>query len=609
MTAKKLFLFCMLLLCQIVCAQQDTIVKLKEVVVSDPYLKSFSKTQSVQVLNDSVIRKNAASLSSLLNYNSVVYFKENGLGMVSSPSFRGTTASQTAVIWNGININSQLHGQTDFNTITTRDFSSITVRSGGGSAIYGSSAIGGSIHLNNELTFKKQFSNELFLSYGSFNTLGANYKTIVSGDKATANISISRNSSDNDYEYPEQHGRRNNNGQFYNTSMNVAFGYKINAFQLLKIYSQFFESERHFSGTIASDSKNKYREYNTRNLLEWLVQYDKIKSSARVAFLSEQYQYFTDYDKPDFETSTAETFIGKYDFGYAITNRWEINSSVDYTQTKGTGESIKNATRYTSSLALMTKYRFFKNLQTEWCLRKEESNAYKSPWLFSFGMNAAVASFYNLKINVSRNFRMPTFNDLYWKFGGNPNLEPERSIQYELGHEFHGKGFRFSATAYYNDIDNLLRWKPTNGFWSPENVGSVASYGAEFLLDCERNIGAHTFKLTSTYAYTISKDKESNHQLTYVPYHKFTGGLGYSYKKLSIDYQFLFNGAVFILDDDQTILKEYAVSNISIDYHFGTKNTYSLGFRILNLADENYQNVPSRPLPGRNFNINLTIKI
>jgi outer membrane cobalamin receptor len=44
---------------------------------------------------------------------------------------------QTAVIWNGININSQLLGQTDFNTITTQDFNSIVVRAGGGSAIYG----------------------------------------------------------------------------------------------------------------------------------------------------------------------------------------------------------------------------------------------------------------------------------------------------------------------------------------------------------------------------------------------------------------------------------------------------------------------------------------
>ena len=58
----------------------------------------------------------------------------------------------------------------------TKDFDNITVRAGGGSAIYGSSAMGGSIHLNNELIFKNQFQNELFLSYGSFNTFGGNYK-------------------------------------------------------------------------------------------------------------------------------------------------------------------------------------------------------------------------------------------------------------------------------------------------------------------------------------------------------------------------------------------------------------------------------------------------
>jgi iron complex outermembrane receptor protein len=104
-----------------------------------------------------------------------VYFKENGNGMVSSPSFRGTTAQQTAVIWNGININSQLNGQTDFNTLTSRDFNSIVVRSGGGSVIYGSGAIGGTIHLNNEFSFKDKFENQLRLDFGSFSTYSANY--------------------------------------------------------------------------------------------------------------------------------------------------------------------------------------------------------------------------------------------------------------------------------------------------------------------------------------------------------------------------------------------------------------------------------------------------
>lgn len=100
--------------------------------------------------------------------------------MVSSPSFRGTTASQTAVLWNGININSQTTGQTDFNTINTRGFDQIVVKPGGSGVEDGSNAIGGSIYLENILEYHKGFRNSVFLNYGSFNTYGVNYKTAYS---------------------------------------------------------------------------------------------------------------------------------------------------------------------------------------------------------------------------------------------------------------------------------------------------------------------------------------------------------------------------------------------------------------------------------------------
>jgi iron complex outermembrane receptor protein len=268
MTAKKLFLFCVLLLCQMTFAQND-IIAIAEVNVSDVPLKNFSHTQSVTVLNDSILERNGTSLTTLLNYNSVLYFKENGLGMVASPAFRGTTAQQTAVIWNGININSQFNGQTDFNTISSQDFDNVTVRAGGGSSIYGSSAIGGSIHLNNTLHFGNEFRNEFQTSYGSFNTFGANYKLSASNEKVSLQAGISMNSSENDYEFLDKKNRYNENGQFYNTSYNADFGYKIDDTNYLKLYSQTFEGERHFSGTIASKSKSKYQDLNSRNLLEW----------------------------------------------------------------------------------------------------------------------------------------------------------------------------------------------------------------------------------------------------------------------------------------------------------------------------------------------------
>ena len=95
--------------------------------------------------------------------------------MVSSPSFRGTTAQQTAVLWNGVNINSQLTGQTDFNTILSSNFNSISLKYGGGSVLYGTSAIGGSVHLNSGFSNEPGKHHFFQSGYGSFNTYEVSY--------------------------------------------------------------------------------------------------------------------------------------------------------------------------------------------------------------------------------------------------------------------------------------------------------------------------------------------------------------------------------------------------------------------------------------------------
>src|SRR5690625_701661 len=112
-------------------AQQDT-VKLEEAIFTANQNLTEIQTQSLISISDSIIERIQPSLTQLLNFNSNIYFKESGAGMVSSPSFRGTTASQTVVLWNGININFKTTGQTDFNIINVRGFDHIEIKSRGG---------------------------------------------------------------------------------------------------------------------------------------------------------------------------------------------------------------------------------------------------------------------------------------------------------------------------------------------------------------------------------------------------------------------------------------------------------------------------------------------
>lgn len=594
-------------MCQCVFAQQDAIV-LSEVVVSDSQLKNFTETKNIQVLNDSVIEKNLASLTSLLNYNSTIYFKENGLGMVSSPSFRGTTAQQTAVIWNGININSQLNGQTDFNTISTRDFNSVSIQAGGGSTIYGSSAIGGSIHLSNNLSFKKQFCNDLYLSYGSYNTLNGNYKVIVSNEKWSAQVNISRNSSDNDYDYLDTENQKNENGQFYNMSLNADFGYKINAKNFIKFYSQFFESERHFSGTLVAPSSSKYKDFNTRNLLEWDSFFNAFSSKLKVAVLGEQYTYFENFESPIGETSQAQTFIGKYDLNYELNATTDFNAIIDFTRTKGYGSQIGTNYRNIGSVVLMAKKNFYDRLVAELSLRKEITDNYESPLLYALGIKYAVLKNYNLKLNGSRSFRIPTFNDLYWSGSGNEDLDPELADQVELGQEFIIKDFNFQLNVYYIDIQDLLIWTPEGNKWMPKNIGNVNNYGFELFGNWKKNWGKNNFIINASYAYTNSEDQATGKQLIYVPFHKANANASYSYKKITATYQFLFNGEVFTPSQKFNIVEEYTVSNFGLDYNFGNKNKFQIGLQALNILNESYQSVSLRPMPGRNYALNLNFK-
>ena len=607
MTLRKLLLLFCVFCSQLVLAQDSIVNKLQEVIVSDIYLKKYSSSQNLISLSDSIINYNKPSLTSLLNYNTTIYFKENGLGMVSSPSFRGTTAQQTAVIWNGININSQLNGQTDFNTISTKNFDNITVRAGGGSAIYGSSAIGGTIHLNNDLIFNNTILNELQLDYGSFNTLGIHFNSKISTNNVATQIGFSRNSSDNDYDFP-QTNKKNENGQFYNNSLNINFGYKLSAKHYFKLYSQLFDGERHFSAAFASVSQTKYQNLDTRNLLEWKAIFNEFISTLKVAHLQEEYKYFENKLNSNYSFGKSQTSIIKYDISFNLSDKISLNAITDYSQTLGLGSGLLSDIRKIGSVSLLLNHKAFNWFSYEFSGRKEITNQYVSPFLFSLGTIFQPFKFYKIKLNTSRNFRIPSFNDLYWKGSGNPDLKPENSYQGEISQELFYKNISFQLTGFGIKVNELLRWKPNiYGVWSPENVEKVTTYGFEMVLKANKKINHHLFDLTTNYAFTKSVNEKSNRELIYVPNHKWVTNFKYAWKNLSLNNQLLYNGKVFTSSDNQNILSDYLVLNSGFNLAFGKYQNIILGLNTSNILNENYQNVLGRPMPGRNYTMNINL--
>ena len=613
MEKKQLFLFFIgLMAFAQVFGQRDGVIVLDEVILSDAKLLHFSKGTKVRVANDSVQEKSGSSLTDLLRYNSNIYFKENGYGMVSSASFRGTNAQQTAVVWNGININSQLTGQTDFNTLIPGNYGDVVVRSGGGSVQYGSGAVGGAILLNDSFRFNDGWKNSLQSSYGSFNTSKLAFNTSLGKEKTSLQIGINHIASDNDYKYLGT-DLRNDNGAYDQLNINANVGFILSDQQILKVYHNTFNGDRDFSGTLTAPADENYRDLNHRSLIELSSFNERKIARLKVGHLYERYRYFPNNQREEFSFGQANTLLANYDYKYQL-NKITLNGIIDFSSIWAKGTSIENAQRSFVSGTFLFSHELSDKLNYGINLRQEIVSDYQNPFLFSLNSSYKVAKNYIININGSKNHRVPTFNDLYWSgAGASGNLEvlPETSWQVEIGQTIEVKNIALSLNAYSITTDNLIQWRPnTQGVWMAMNVQYVSQYGMELGFDWKRKWGNQELVWESEYAYTKSIDNTTKNQLLYVPEHMLRSNLAYQYKKLVAFYQFLYTGSVYTTTDNSDSLSSYTVGNIGLDYHWpnisGIK--FILGLKVNNLFNKNYQNVAYRPMPNRNFQLQLITK-
>ncbi|MFY7810948.1 MAG: TonB-dependent receptor domain-containing protein, partial [Flavobacterium sp.] len=157
------------------------------------------------------------------------------------------------------------------------------------------------------------------------------------------------------------------------------------------------------------------------------------------------------------------------------------------------------------------------------------------------------------------------------------------------------------------DISNMIQWVPnSNGHWQPINNESVISKGIELDTEIKTKINNHNFLWNFQYSYTQSTSENTNLQLIYVPFHKATTLLNYQYKQFSYSLSGSYNGEVFTSTDNIFALKPYFLWNLQINYRY-KKTKFNIA--VENITNQYYQNVLNRPLPGRNFTIQINYQL
>lgn len=601
---KQIFLLLSLAISSLLYGQQDSII-LDDIIITDVRLGRTD--QSVITIPDSVITILPSTLSEILSLHTPIYFKENGYGMVSSPRFRGTTASQTAVQWNGININSKFLGQSDFNTITTGNFNEIQIKPGGGSLTHGSGAIGGTVHLNNRLRYGLGSRSEIMLNKGSFGALKGRLFSEYSTKNKSIQIGIIRFQSDNDFEI-KKINYQIRNGQFWNHGLNINAGFILNAHNSISIFTEGQQDETHFSLITPNASKTKYQNNNIRTLIKYDNQWRDLHSTIRMSYLLNQWKYFENIEGDNTSGGDMHSYILKYDGKWTINSESELIFMGEYNYNTATGfkTGIEQEDQHLGGLALLYKHHF-KTIDVETGLRKNINYDYSSPLLYWINTKIKIKDWYDVGVQVSKNFRAPTFNDLYWQPGGNKNLVAENANQIELNNEFHFLNTSIGMNAYYYRINDMISWRPTfTGIWRPVNVDRAETKGIEFFVSTQQNIGNHRFTYRGTYAYTNSKNLTTQKAFVYVPKHHWNQVIGYQFTQYFVNIYTRHVGKVYTLNDNSKSLDGYMIFNAQAGYN---DNNYNVVLDVKNLFDTIYESVENRPMPQRNFSITLNIKL
>ncbi|SKB71210.1 iron complex outermembrane recepter protein [Soonwooa buanensis] len=578
-----------------------------DTVYVDPQFQTSRVFSKIKVIKSDEVLRNATSLSDLLSFQTPIYIKENGRGMVSSPSFRGTTAQQTAFVWNGININSQFLGQGDINNISLLGYDNISVKYGGGSVLYGSGAIGGSIHLNNSFGYNKGFQGQLFSEYASYETLNSLLKSSFSNDKFSFQFSLSHNQSKNDYEVEKYYVNRN--GAYDNTGVNLGFAYKADDKNEIYSQSQIFDATQNYPLLSEFSTPSKYLSRTFRSLAGWNFKNEKIKNDFKIAYLTDDYQYYLDSNIPNAKTGgSIKQYLTKNDFKYQLNASSEINflGEIGQVEAKGFNTGISSIKRAQGSAGLLYRNFYSKNFSWELGAKKEYIENVKSPFLFSAAGNFTINNFYSLKLSASKNFRAPTFNDLYWEPGGNKDLKPEKSYQFEISQTVKWKFLQASLSPYYMDIKDMIRWVPgAGGIYHATNTAHVKSYGVEAQLGAEQKFGDFGYRAMLGYAYTNSEDQALKKQLAFVPFHKVNFGADFSYKIVTLHLQTIWNSKIFsdTQSTDKLALDPFYVINVGADVD--VIKSLKLGFKVNNLTSEVYRTVVGYYMPKRNYAINM----
>lgn len=568
--------------------------ELEPIIVTTPARTAQTVDDSlhpVSVLTrEDIERLQPASVAELIRgFPGVQVGASGGFGKQTGVFLRGTNANQLIVLIDGVRAGSATAGGAAWEYIPVDQIERIEVVRGPRASAYGADAVGGVIQIFTRRPGREPV-REVMAGYGRYNTRRAG--AAVSADTGSFRYYLGASHLASDGYSVRRDGDPDDDG-YRNDAVNARMGYRTSGgvdaeLRLLRAWGS-TEFDNAFGVPGASEEDFLQQAGSVRlsgpagQAAAWRITAGETRDERDTLDAGLAYRYDT----------RRQSLGAEMDW---FLDAWQVTLGGDYLEDRVSSSADFVSTRRDARAG-------FAQLHGQWGrhrfgvgLRHDDYSDFGAHGTGDVAWGYRSRGPWSTRASYGTAFRAPTFNDLYFPWGGNPDLRPERSRNLEVGVAYTRGSHELSANAFENRIRDLI---VLDEAWTPQNASRARITGWESVWAWS----ADPWRVAASYTWLNARDEETGNRLPRRARHSARLDVDRELHRLRLGMSLVGQGRRF--DDAPNTIELPAYVTMDLRAGYDIDRVWQVSAAWTNVLDRDYETVAGYPQPGQALNVEL----
>ena len=587
-------------------------------------------TRTEVALRDSVIpaqvidreaieRSQARSLPELLKGRAGINMtNQGGAGKLTTLFLRGTESDHVLVLIDGVRVGSATAGLTAFQDLPVDQIERIEIVRGPRSSLYGSEAIGGVIQI-----FTRQgadgFQPRMRLGSGSNNLREASAGFSNRGERGwiSADGALQRTDGINAChgsaelftgcfaDEPDLDGYRN-------VSVSLRGGVALTEALTLDGLFLNADADNEYDGSIfgGNETENTQRVMGSKLMWSPGETFKLSAQAGRAADKSDAYFRNTDGERNFVNTFDTRRDTAAVQADVSLGDEQLLTLGADWQQDQVTSTTAFAIDSRDNTAAFIEYQGSFGLHEVQASVRNDDNEQFGNHTTGSLGWGMAIGETFRINASAGTGFKAPTFNDLYFPFGGNPDLAPEESESLNLGVSQYTQDWNWTFNVYETRIDALTGY---NSAFDLVQIDEARLRGGEFTFTT--SLDGWELATQLSYVDPRARARQTSEGADNPNFGNLLPRRAPRTGRIDLDRGFgdfrfgtTLNGASARYDDAANRVRVGGHATLDLRLEYVLHPDWTLQARASNIFDRSYETIAWYNQPGRQYGLSLSYR-